>query len=223
MGEYIDVTMAAYDGMMGFPVPWVLDYEISSTAKHQTHNRAVTKVVTSTHTGTHIDLPYHFLKDGDNLDQYPINEFIGKGFLLDFSFKNSLEGITKQDLEEKEKRFGIHKGDIVILRTDWSDNFGTEDFFNLAPYIDSSAATLLADKQLKAVGVDTASVEDPRSINPEIVSPIHKIMLGSGMYIIESLTDLKKIREGSIEVIAFPLKIKEADGSPARVAIRPID
>ncbi|ACB84540.1 cyclase family protein [Natranaerobius thermophilus] len=217
---FIDVTMTAYHGLKGFPTPWILDYQMEATATHETHNRSVTKLSTSTHTGTHIDVPAHFLRNGATLDKFSIEDFLGTGYLLDFSYKNSLDGIDIQDI--KETGYQIGAGDIVIFRTDWSDHFPSKKYFSQAPFITQAAADFLCERNVKAIGVDTASVEDPRELSPQKASAIHQKLLGSGMYIIEGLTELKQIPEGQIEIICFPLKLKSADGAPARVALKPV-
>jgi kynurenine formamidase len=75
----------------------------------------VEKIQINTHTGTHIDVPYHFLPDGPALDKIPVETWIGEGVVIDISFKEDKEEVTADDLEANAPR--ISKGDIVMLYT----------------------------------------------------------------------------------------------------------
>ena len=214
MAEIIDLSMTHYDGMAGFPVPWVLDFELVPTATHPELKRSVMKIVTSTHTGTHVDVPFHFYEDGRKIDDYPVEFFMGPGYLLDLSHLKS-RGEISADLLASAK--DIREGDILLLRTDWSDHWGRPEYFNDHPFLTSSGAEWLVEHKIKGVGVEAATVEDIRGIVPGQPALVHRIVLGAGIFIIEGLTNLRQVSQGRIEVFALPLKLAGADGAPARV------
>jgi kynurenine formamidase len=217
MAELIDVSMVHYNGMTGFPVPWVLDFELVPTATHSELKRSVMKIVTSTHTGTHIDAPFHFYEDGATLDEYPVDSFIGNGYLLDLSHLGPRGEITSELLEKATE---IQAGDILLLRTDWSEQWGHEEYFSDHPYLTESGARWLIEHEIKGIGVEAGTVEDVKGIVPGQLAPVHRLVLGAGIFIIEGLTNLKEVREGKIEVLALPLKLAGSDGAPARVVVR---
>lgn len=217
MAKIVDVSMAAYDGMKGFPVPWILGYEIRPTATHDRHGRSVMRITASSHTGTHIDAPFHFVPDGQTIDEISVASFIGPGVLVDLSHKGPLGEVTTEDLESNKE---ILADDILLIRTDWSDRWGNDDFFTHSPFLSLAAVDWLIERGIRGIGVDTASIEDPREIKPGVVAPVHRRILGCGMFIIEGLTNLKEVIPGRLEVIALPLRLQGADGAPARVVVR---
>lgn len=217
MTDIIDVSMTHYNGMKGFPVPWVLDVELEPTATHSEHKRSVMKIVTSTHTGTHVDVPFHFFEDGKTIDDYTVESFMGPGYLLDLSHIGRLGQITAEVLEGAAD---VRPGDILLLRTDWSEHWGEDDYFTDHPYLTPSAAEWLIARQIKGIGVEAGTIEDVRSLVAGQPAPVHRLVLGAGIFIIEGLTNLKQVREGRIEVFALPLKLAGADGAPARVIVK---
>ncbi|SCY14846.1 cyclase family protein [Alkaliphilus peptidifermentans] len=161
------------------------------------------------HTGTHIDAPSHMICNGPSLDDFDINKFVGKAFLMDVSMLGS--AIIQLD-DIKQYRELIKTSDFFILYTGWSNYWGTQKYFDNFPVLSNEAANWLKDFNLKGIGVDTISIDHMNSVD----FPIHNIFLSKNMIIIENLNNLNMIKEMEFMIYCLPLKYKDADGSPIR-------
>ncbi|MFW5979970.1 MAG: cyclase family protein [Halanaerobiales bacterium] len=219
MTDLIDVSLSFYDGQKTYPAPTHITTELGFTGSHEKEGMAVSTLKTSTHAGTHIDSPFHFIADGQKIDELPPEKFITKAVVMDFSEKGAKGAINAQEMEEKGVE--VQKGDIVVTRTDWSDEMeGTPEFFSKSPYLTPDAAEWLVEKNVTGYGIDAGNVENPDLAGTDRAGDIHKILLGGGLIIIEGLTNLSKVPEGRHDIFALPLKLEKRDGAPARVMIK---
>lgn len=199
MGKFIDLSVSINEDMPVFPgdpkikIESASDFEKDGFRQHS--------VSICTHTGTHIDAPYHILYNGKRLDQFPIYQFIGRGVYIKFD-----EDFEFTDIEEMD----IREGDIVLFHTGMSDVYSQPEYFNSYPNIDEEIASFLAAKRIKMVGVDMCSVDTKESF------PVHKILLKNNILIIENLTNLDQLEGKQFKVYALPLKL-HLDGAPIRV------
>lgn len=164
------------------------------------------------HTGTHMDAPAHILPGAPTLDSMSPDCFLGVGFLLDVSAADGSE-IGLNLLEAH--RESLENSDFLLLRTGWDRFWGEPAYFQGYPVLEPEAAQWIASQGLKGVGFDCISADpaDSREL------PIHRILLKAGMLIIENLTGLDQLPEGTAGVfdfMALPLRIENADGSPVR-------
>ena len=156
------------------------------------------------HTGSHADAPFHFIKDGKTIEKISLDRFMGKAIVLDLTkVKGSIKNI---DL----KKVKIQKNEIVLLKT---KNRLDKNFNPNFTYLEKSGAEYLASKKIKAVGIDNLGIERSQ---PE--HETHKILLSRGIIIFEGL-DLSKVRQGSYYFHGLPLKIKKGDASPVRAVL----
>jgi arylformamidase len=169
----------------------------------------LTDISMSAHTGTHMDAPAHFIKEGKTIDEIGFKHLIGKAKVLDFSDKEYY--IDATDLENK----GIEKGDIVLLKTKNSERLLETEYFYDYVYLTEEAAAFLTDKQVATVGLDFLTIDAPET--PDY--PCHYILLGQEIVIIEGL-NLSEVSAGEYWMIALPMKIMGADGAPARVLLK---
>ncbi|MDD3656207.1 MAG: cyclase family protein [Atribacterota bacterium] len=168
-----------------------------------------TKYIIYSHTGTHIDAPAHMINSGPNLDNLDINHFFGKATMLDFCHHKYLY-ISIQDLFPYQEK--ISKVDFVILKTGWSQHWGKNQYYTSYPHLNEKSAEWLTRFNLKGIGVDAISIDQSESID----FAVHKILLSQKTIIIENLTNLDAIENEYFLFCVFPLKIKNADGSPVR-------
>lgn len=153
-----------------------------------------------THVGTHIDAPSHMITGGKTLDQFPIERFIGRGVYV---------RIHNEFTRDLIKKAVPEKDDIVLFHTGRSDSYQNKDYFTNFPAITQEVAAYLIDRQVKMVGVDSASVDhEPYAV--------HKMLLRNGILILENLTNIGELSGKQFTVYAFPLKLN-IDGAPARV------
>ncbi len=157
----------------------------------------------STHTGTHIDAPSHYLKQGITIDSLPLSHLIGKCRVLDLSDESP--SITSNHLEKRLD--GVCR---ILLKTSYSGvDLYEEDYPSLSP----DAACAIAARRMKCAGIDAPSIESCQGDGT-----VHRTLLSSNCLIIE-LLDLSRIKEGDYEMVALPLRLKGLDGSPARVIL----
>ena len=164
------------------------------------------KLEIESHTGSHVDAPYHFLQSGKTIEKIPLDKFMGKAIVLDFTkVKNA---ITEKHL--KKSKIKIQKDDIVLLKT--KDKPEKKFDFNFT-YLEKTGAEYLVSKKIKAVGIDSLGIERNQP-NHET----HKILLSRGIIIFEGL-DLSKVKQGRYFFHGLPLKIKNGDASPVRAVL----
>jgi kynurenine formamidase len=100
----------------------------------------------------------------------------------------------------------------VLLRTGWSALWGVEDYFRDFPCLTPDAARWLVDRGVRGFGVDTCSVDPPASSD----LPVHHVLLGAGVLIVENLANLQALPGGRFQFLALPLRLSDADGGPVR-------
>ena len=157
-----------------------------------------------THTATHIDAPLHMIEGGKTLDQFPIDRFIGHGVYIKVE-----EG--QFDLDTIKKA-GIKEGDIVLFHTGLSDHFYDLDYWEIRSAMSEEIATYLVGLKPKIVGLDTGGADTKGAAG----HPIHKILLGGEVLIIENLVNLGELADKEFTVYALPTRF-DLDGAPARV------
>ncbi len=170
------------------------------------------------HTATHVDAPRHVFQDGKPHPEVPLESVIGEAVVLDLSHLGDQARITAEVLAPHASE--IRPGDIVIVRTDWTDKtWPTEDYFVQSPYMTEEGAQWLVARKPKAVGFDFFKEWAPRFVkfNPEEFV-VHRAFLGNNIFIIDGLTGLGKLKKKRVQLFAAPVKFaSNVDGSPARV------
>lgn len=164
------------------------------------------------HTGTHIDAPSHMLKEGENLDDMDVSNFVGKAIIID------VKGLSKIDIDIlKPYESKIKNAEFVILNTGHSKFWGHEEYFGGFPALTIDSAKWLCEMNLKGIGIDAISIDYMENTSFDV----HHILMNKGLLIIENLTNLDEVGDDEFVLSVLPLKTKEADGSPIRaVAIK---
>lgn len=207
--KIIDLTQTIREEMHTFD-PHARPLIITS-AKMDTHGYESELIFMSTHTGTHMDAPYHFHLSGKRIDEIPVNNFVADAVLL--NIKKPAKGyITKNDIRKCERKVRIGRGNAVIISTGWESHWVKNDYLTNNPGLSKDAARYLVSKQVSMVGIDTANVDHPSASN----FAVHKILLPKGVLMVENLCNLKRIKHHYFRLIVLPLKIKDASGSPVR-------
>lgn len=169
------------------------------------------------HAGTHLDAPRHVLAAGKTIDELDLSYFFGEAFCIDCSDVKPNEPVTAEMLEYASDK--IRPGMIVFLYTGWSDKmFGGDEYWSESPYLGTDAAQWLVDHGVKIAGFDFFQeiAAKTTQIDPTKFE-VHHIILENGCLNIEHLTNLKELVNQTFDVIAMPLKIVGAEGSPTRV------
>lgn len=156
------------------------------------------------HTGTHVDAPFHMLKDGENADSFFAENPFYQAKLIDLT--NLDEKITAKDL----KNYEIKKNSFVILKTRNSEPGFLENAPEKFIYLAASGAKYLKNKEIKGVGIDTNGIERSQAEHPT-----HKKLLNKKIMILEGLR-LNNIQAGNYILLLALLKIANSDGLPGR-------
>ncbi len=170
----------------------------------------------TTHTGTHIDAPWHFNQEGRRIDQYPPEVFMGTGVVLDFRHFDDKARITGEDLARA--RPAVQEGDILLINTGRHRQFGSREYATLHPGLDGEACErFLLEKRIRMVGMDTICVE-PGSEEDHWAHPLHRIcLIENEILLIENLGgQIDAVTGKRCYIVALPLKL-QADAAPARV------
>lgn len=183
------------------------------------------------HGGTHIDAPVHFAERQDTVDQIPLDRLIGPAIKVNVSVKSKADRdyqVRVADFQTWETRNGrIPDDSIVLLETGWSEHWndrkkylGTDKlgveavaelhFPGLAP---EAARWLTENRKIKAIGLDTASIDYGQSKLFES----HRILMGQGIPAFENVANLERLPEKVAMVIALPMKIRGGSGGPLRI------
>jgi arylformamidase len=205
-----DVSVLVHNGTPTWPGDPKLSMQLaSSIARGDVAN--VTRIEMGAHTGTHMDAPFHFDAHGSGVDQLPLDVLIGRCRVFDLGRE---AGHITQSVLEKCDLAGVTR---ALFKTRNSRHWANDhhEFDKQFAAIAADAATYLVKRELELVGVDYLSVEAFGSRE----FPVHNTLLGAGVVIIETL-NLSGVAAGDYELIALPLKLKDADGAPARVVLR---
>ncbi len=159
------------------------------------------------HTGTHIDSPSHFIKNGDTVDKIPLGRLVGPCKVLDLT--DVQEKITHKDLEEHE----INKDDIILLKTRNSNYFSEDKFDYNFIYLDIFAANYLVDKQIKSVGIDYLGIERNQAGHQT-----HMAFFEKNICVIEGLR-LNEVYPGKYFLYCLPLKVVGLEAVPVRAIL----
>lgn len=168
-----------------------------------------TRIETSLHSGTHYDAPLHFLAEGKSIDKIGLSVFMGPAYV---AYLPKAKSISEHDLEKLRLPKGTNR---IIFKTANSKRWGAAGAEFSKEYVGLTvgAAQWLVKNKIKLVGIDYLSV----ATFDETV-PVHNILLGKGIAILEGL-DLRKAKEGKYELVALPLLIPGMEASLARAVL----
>lgn len=213
--QVIDLSLTIENEMQifpGDPVP-----AIGRGLTHEADYCQVAALRLGSHTGTHIDAPFHFLPEGRKLDAIPIGRFVGFGVLIDATGRREGEMIGPDAIEPQAS--AIAAGDFAIFRTAWDRYYGTPKYLH-HPFLSAGCARVLVDLGVSLVGIDALNV-DPSPTGGQSGAqddgyPAHDILLGNEVLIVENLCRLDRVPRNRGLYSFLPLKLKDADGSPIR-------
>ena len=165
----------------------------------------------ATHSGTHIDAPYHMVDNAMTVDEIPLTNLVGEGYVI----RPELDGpeITLDRLEKKWKSEYDHK--IVLINTGWDKkrSYSKEFQFDF-PGLGYDTVDFMIKHHPNVIGVDTLGIEPHAHADFNV----HKKLLAQNIAFIEDLAGLDQLTEGKKYLVAaLPLKIYRGSGAMARV------
>ncbi|MEZ4859787.1 MAG: cyclase family protein [Caldilineaceae bacterium] len=156
------------------------------------------------HVGTHIETPFHCLKEGADLARIKLEQLIGDAVILDLSGAEAEGGVTLAQVQDAAQRAGgVHPGDIVFGR------MGPTKYFSTA------GLQWLVDQGIKLMGVDSGGVELSHDTTHANVN--HLLLFRANIPLIENLTNLDQLTQPRVQVYALPVPVKGLDAFPLRV------
>lgn len=164
-------------------------------------------ITLNAHSGTHIDAPSHFLREGKTIDQLHLSSVIGPCKV--FHMSQVSDGITADHIENLD----ISAGDIVLFKTINSAIPATAKFTPAFIYLTFSAAQCLVERKVRAVGIDYLGIE--RNQDGHLT---HKELFNHDITIIEGLR-LGAIKEGNYFLCCLPLYAIGIEAAPARAVL----
>ena len=208
--KVIDLTLTVSEKIPTFPgspKPHFVEWE---TIPKDGYNLEL--LFLSTHTGTHIDAPFHFVKNGIKIHEIATERLVNEAVLIRIG-KNSNRSISKTDIQNFEQKNGkIENGSTVIFYTGWQKNLNKEFYFTENPGLSVSAAKYLVSKKINMVGIDSPSID----LGTDSKFSVHHVLAKNNILIVENLANLGMIKSNNFHLITSPLKLKNATGSPIR-------
>ncbi len=169
----------------------------------------------SSHIGTHVEAPYHHLREGGDVSTLAISSLMGEAVVLDFRGKGGGEAISLAEIRAKEDVVG--PGDIVLIHTGCDRQYGQPNYSR--PYLSLEAIYWLVEGGIAALGIDASGIEAYQAAE----QPGHLLLFQHGIPIIEELTHLEELRSQRVTFIGLPLPLVGADSCPIRaVAVEDI-
>ncbi len=168
----------------------------------------LTEALLGVHTGTHLDAPMHYLRDGGGIETLRLETLVGPARVLEIE---NPECVRSEELETKN----LQGASRFLIKTRNSQNRWWEkpydpNFCSMTP----DAARLLLECGMTLLGVDYLSVDAP-----DTGVPVHMLLMPAGVTLLEGL-NLQDVPEGDYELIALPALLPGRDGAPARAILR---
>lgn len=177
----------------------------------------VSRLTLTSHAGTHVDAPWHFVDDGARLEEIPVQRWVGPCWVARIPDDRRL--VEPDDLERAAIPTGVER---LLVRTANSTAWGAWDGATPLPFdagyvgLAPAAATWLVERGVRLVGWDYLSVGPFGPPNRET----HLTLLGNGVLILETV-NLSTVAPGAYDLLCLPLRLVAGDGAPARALLAP--
>ena len=198
----IDLSHTIRDGLVthkGLPAPVICDY-LTRVASRERYTEGtefqIGRIDMIGNTGTYVDVPFHRYADGADLSEVALERFV------------DLPAIVIEDDFDVDVR-----GKAVLVRTGWAKHFGTPAYLEDHPFLDATIAADLRDRGAVLVGIDSHNIDDTRTRNSR---PVHSLLLGAGIPIVEHLRGLELLPAGNFTFTAVPPKLAGMGTFPVR-------
>jgi len=170
---------------------------------------ALQKITLGNHTGTHVDAPAHFVKDGATITEIPLEVLNGRARVIEIRDKKTV------DLPELQQVVLVDDF-RVLFKTKNSLLWGSrKQFVRNHIYMTQTAAHFLSENGVKLVGFDYLSIDR----YGDDTFPVHKTLLQNGIILLEGL-NLAEVDEGEYDLVCLPLRLKGMDAAPARAILK---
>jgi kynurenine formamidase len=216
----VDLSVPVRAGMQVYPGDPAV--ELERAVRLEVDGVNVLALHAGSHTGTHVDAPFHVLADGARLDELDLGLFHGPAVVADVRGLPPRAAIDWPALEPYARR--MRPGVVLVLHTGWSAHFGTPEYL-AHPWLTADAARRIVASGVRTVALDALSPDPTGSAGDGAGTPggvdgpfpAHQILLGAGGVIVENLTNVAAMAQLPDPVLScFPLALAGADGAPVR-------
>lgn len=210
----VDLSHTIEDGMItykGLPGPIITDHLSREDSRKNYREKAefhIGQIEMVANTGTYMDSPFHRHKDGNDLSKMPINSIVNLDGVIVHLPERHGRIVTEEIFRGRN-----FQGKAVLVHTGWDRHWGTDDYFDEHPFLTSAAAEYLKDEGAALVGIDSLNIDDTQ----DNFRPVHTILLGANIPIIEHMTNLNQLTEKRFKLFAAPPKIQGLGSFPVRV------
>ena len=210
----IDLSQTISDGVKtykGIPAIHVCDY-LSRKESRKTYATGtefqMDEIKLVGNSGTYIDSPFHRYADGKDLASLALSSTINlQAIVIRAPHLNEWSAVGVEAFEDKQLT-----GKAVLVDTGWSKHFGTEKYIAHHPFVTEEAAEYLLSQCVALVGIDSHNIDDIR----QNTRPVHSILLGADIPIVEHLTNLSSLPDQGFSFFAAPIKFKGVGTFPTR-------
>jgi arylformamidase len=203
----VDLTHPFDNGMPVYP--GLPDPSFTAIANVEADGYAMTRYEMLNHIGTHVDAPAHQIAGGETLDEIPLERLVTDAVTIDVSRRDH-GAIPLAELEPQLDK--VRDGDLVFLYSDNARNYGKEAYWTGWSYPDADASRALIERGISGIGFDGPSCDPVDTTTFEL----HRIWLGAGRLVLENVTNLDQLPE-RVPVVVAPIKVRAANGGPARI------
>jgi arylformamidase len=215
-GALFDLSHAIEHGMItyrGLPAPLMCDFlSREASRKHYAEGTEfhIGRIDMVANTGTYLDSPFHRFADGRDLSELPLSSLAGlEGVLIratDVGRAIGRDAFAGIELRDK----------AVLVHTGWDKHWRTDAYFEGHPFLTEDAARHLAGSGAKLVGIDSYNIDDTSDGR----RPVHTILLGNEIPIVEHMTGLQPLSGSGFEFFAVPPKVRAFGTFPVRAFAR---
>jgi kynurenine formamidase len=213
MSTLIDLGHAIQDGMAaypGLPPPRVFPLVTHEESRDHYHDRAefaLTKLDIAGNTGTYLDSPWHRFPEGIDIAGIPLAHVANlRGMVVDATPSRSGNGI------EVDVAAAAARGAALLIRTGWSQRWGSDDYWSEGPHLSLSAIARISEAAPRLVGVDFSNVDDLS----DPARPAHTRLLGAGILIVEHMCHLDRLADRPFRLHCAPLPVRGTASIPVR-------
>lgn len=203
--KIIDISVPISAELPTYPGDSVLEViPVQQISRGDGYN--LSRIIMSSHCGTHVDPPRHFIDGAAGVDRLRLELLVGEALVAEFP---GVRAIGRSELEQVPLE-GVRR---LLLKTGnahlWKDPEFSADF----AYLAQDGAEFLLEKGVRLVGIDYLSIEKYNGSGD-----IHRLLLEHGAIVIEGL-DLEHAHPGRYDLVCLPLRLKDGDGGPARAVL----
>ena len=212
-GTIIDVSHTIRHGLVtyrGLPAPVIGDHlgrEESRPRYTPPTEFQIGRIDMVANTGTYVDAPFHRFAEGPDVAALPLRSLA------------DLSGTVVRAVRRRDRAIGAAAfegmdlaGKAVLVHTGWDEHFGRERYFDGHPFLTEEVARHLMRAQAALVGIDSLNIDD----TDDGLRPVHTILLGAGIPIVEHLTNLGSLPDRGFRFFAVPAKVKGLGSFPVR-------